>query len=224
VQSCVARDGDPNALICAEGATAPTDPARITHGWRIEALEPGHLRMIYIDPVRGALSSHIATTCLRDDGLGLDVAEDSVAMAMIRRVARDGGRSPEAGLDLPGGAAPDPAALDAACREQPVAVHPDGLVVSFHSGAAGIEAGSHLRCNAALFCDFWMVSHAEARRDRLPAFLRGNLDPLPGDDLQLCQIPGCLALSRCPASLGWSQADRASGLAARWQAAVSARD
>jgi len=106
-----------------------------------------------------------------------------------------------------------------ACFETPVRLHADGLAVAFRTRDGQPVADSHLRCDGGMGCDYAAGAPSEGG----PVQGRALMRVVTQAELELCLGSDCLALGRCPAP-GWSARERASGLAARWEAAVEARD
>jgi hypothetical protein len=200
-----------------------------------------------------ALTAQVYTACLRDDGLGLTIDTGPGPGRRLRNAAAGGGGylGPPLDLDtvrvpvatsvpvqtavmafdpalvglwfaIPDGRSPGdlPAdAIAATCRERPGRLHPDGLFMVFGPGQDGPVPESHLRCDADLGCDFFRGAPSEGR----PVDGHARLRRLSGDALEACLGAVCLTLGRC-ADPAWTEHERASGLAARWQDAVARRD
>jgi WD40 repeat protein len=102
------------------------------------------------------------------------------------------------------------------CVENPIKVNGDGLIVLFE-GFQQPEPPRpvlNMRCASDLTC----VIFAEAPGQGLEAQGVGNL-AFSGKTTNLCLAGECRAIARCPA-ITWTDAERSSGFAERWEAAV----
>lgn len=106
-----------------------------------------------------------------------------------------------------------------ACFDGPVRMHPDGLVMMFRTHDGLPEPDGHMRCGADLRCPFAPGAPSSGR----PVQGEARLTLVTEAEVDACLGPQCLTLGRCPAP-DWSARERASGLAARWESAIEARD
>jgi DNA-binding beta-propeller fold protein YncE len=102
------------------------------------------------------------------------------------------------------------------CVESPIKVNGDGLIVLFEGfrQPEPPQAVLNMRCASDLTC----VIFAEAPGQGLEVQGVGNL-ALSGKTANLCLAEECRPIARCPA-IAWTEAERTSGFAERWEAAV----
>jgi len=215
---------------------------------RVETASRDRVTLTIRDEIVGETVDYVLHACLRDDGAGVDLRADPRGQALLRVLA-DVQPGFDLGLLSPGPEAtpastlattdPRPAlsglwfpledwpnlgavpASDkmAACFDMPGRFHDDGLFVAFRTRDGIPLPDSHMRCDEALRCDF----ATGAPSDGQPVVGRAELSLITKGELRACIDGHCLTLGRCPA-LDWSARERASGLAAAWEAAVSARE
>lgn len=242
---------DGASILCAGSGQVPSDGPGGQYDLRLVFRPDGPGRLIAHRQRRDgvALPPQVYTACLRDDGLGVTIGTGPGPARRLRNATAAGGYvGPELDFDrvrvavvptAPPAPALDPALVGlwfpiqdgrspgdlsaaeraATCRERPGRLHSDGLFMVFGPGPDGPVPESHLRCEADLVCDFSRGAPSEGR----PVEGRARLRRLSGDALQACLGAVCLTLGRC-ADPEWTEAERASGLAARWQGAVARRD
>lgn len=114
--------------------------------------------------------------------------------------------------------------LDVTCYETPLVGHADGRFEIFRDGLdeAGLptRAQDYLQCTDVNTCQ---MMRGGAMLDRM-ASTRFSLNQLGADKISLCaEGEGCVEAQRC-APIEWSNRERASGLAARWDARVMERN
>lgn len=107
----------------------------------------------------------------------------------------------------------------AVCFDDPVRIHPDGLVMMFRSEGRLPQADSHMRCGADLSCTYAPGTPSAGR----PVQGQARLTPVTEGEIDACLGAQCVTLGRCPAP-DWSVRERASGLASRWEDAIATRD
>lgn len=102
------------------------------------------------------------------------------------------------------------------CVENPIKVNGDGLIVFFEGfrQPEPPQAVLNMRCASDLTCEIF----AEAPGQGLEVQGVGNL-ALSGKTANLCLAGECRPIARCPA-ITWTDAERNSGFADRWEAAV----
>lgn len=102
------------------------------------------------------------------------------------------------------------------CVENPIKVNGDGLIVLFEGfrQPEPPRAVLNMRCASDLTC----VIFAEAPGQGLETQGVGKL-AFSGKATNLCLAEECRAIARCPA-ITWTDAERDSGFAERWEAAV----
>ena len=106
-----------------------------------------------------------------------------------------------------------------ACFEGPARFHPDGLLHLFQMREGVLQADSFMTCGPDLSCTYTRGAPSEGRRSEGQA----ALGIVSATELSACLGTQCITLGRCLAT-DWSARERASGLAAEWEAAVEARD
>lgn len=112
-----------------------------------------------------------------------------------------------------------PDQIAAACFETPRRFHLDGVFAGFRTEGGVPRPDTLLRCDATLLCSVARGSASDGR----PAGGQTQLGIAGPDAIRACLGADCVFLGRCPAP-DWSQRERASGLAAQWEAALEARD
>jgi WD40 repeat protein len=103
------------------------------------------------------------------------------------------------------------------CMTGPIKINNDGLVVFFEVGSSEPpQPTAHLRCASDLTCQ----AFAGAPGQGLDAQGTGKLE-VSGDAGNLCLAGECRPIARCPA-LKWTEQERKSGFAKRWETEVNA--
>lgn len=104
------------------------------------------------------------------------------------------------------------------CVASPIAIGGDGLVVFFEmmSDVDPPEAVIHMRCATDLSCQIFAGGPAQGIEEQGEGSVA-----FTGDTGSLCMNGECRPIARCP-EIAWTDEERASGLAARWEAAVLA--
>jgi sugar lactone lactonase YvrE len=110
-----------------------------------------------------------------------------------------------------------PAITRERCVRSPIKINGDGLVVLFEIGSADPpEPTLHLRCASDLTCQMFVGAPGQG----LDAQGTGNL-AVTGNAGKLCLAGECHPIARCPA-LNWTDEERKSGFAERWETGVHA--
>ncbi len=102
------------------------------------------------------------------------------------------------------------------CIAQPIAIGGDGLLVFFEmvSDADPPEALIHLRCATDLSCRVFAGPPAQGIEEQ-----GAGTVAFTGETGSLCMYGECRPIGRCP-EIAWTDEERDSGLAARWEATV----
>jgi len=102
------------------------------------------------------------------------------------------------------------------CMRSPIKINANGLIVFFDVSGSDAQAVLHLRCAPNLTCQIF----AGAPGQGLDPQGTGNLE-VSGNAGKLCLAAECHPIARC-AAMRWTEQERKSGFAQRWETEVNA--